>query len=100
MSRSLVQCCVSFCTDAADRFREVDFINLMTYDLHGSWEKVTGHNSPLYARSAETGDDHDLNLVSVLCNTTLLPIVSTIALRMLCGAKYTHHTFTPVIKHH
>ena len=68
MSRSLVQCCVSFCTDAADRFRDVDFINLMTYDLHGSWEKVTGHNSPLYARSAETGDDRDLNMVSVLCN--------------------------------
>ena len=32
-------------------------------------------------------------------NITLLPSVSTIAQGMFCGAKYTHHTFTPGIKH-
>ena len=32
-------------------------------------------------------------------NTTLLPSVNTLIARgMLCGAKYTHHTFTPIIK--
>ena len=25
----------------------VDWINLMTYDYHGGWEAVTGHNSPM-----------------------------------------------------
>lgn len=27
----------------------VDYINIMTYDLHGSWGKVSNHNSALYA---------------------------------------------------
>ena len=33
-------------------------------------------------------------------NITLLPSVSTlIAQGVFCGAKYTHHTFIPIIKH-
>lgn len=44
--------------------RQVDFINLMSYDLHGSWETFTGHNSPLYARGDETGAQRNLNVVS------------------------------------
>ena len=33
-------------------------------------------------------------------NTSLLPSVNTLIARgMFCGAKYTHHTFTPILKH-
>ncbi|XP_071452321.1 chitinase-3-like protein 1 [Hetaerina americana] len=39
----------------------LDFINIMTYDLHGAWDPVTGHNAPLYARSSETGFASYLN---------------------------------------
>ncbi|XP_017890421.1 acidic mammalian chitinase-like [Ceratina calcarata] len=36
--------------------QNVDFINLMTYDYHGSWDSVTGTNAPLYALSSEQGN--------------------------------------------
>nr|AIF74556.1 mytichitin 2 [Mytilus coruscus] len=39
---------------------DLDFINLMAYDLRGSWEKKTGRNSPLYPRNDETGDERTL----------------------------------------
>ncbi|BFY99793.1 hypothetical protein BsWGS_02833 [Bradybaena similaris] len=42
--------------------QNLDWINLMTYDLHGSWETVTGHNSPLYKGSQDTGANADLNI--------------------------------------
>ncbi|XP_043572514.1 acidic mammalian chitinase-like isoform X2 [Chiloscyllium plagiosum] len=33
----------------------LDFISVMAYDYHGSWERVTGHNSPLYHGSTDRG---------------------------------------------
>lgn len=32
----------------------VDYIQLMTYDIHGSWDSITGMNAPLY-RDPESG---------------------------------------------
>jgi hypothetical protein len=44
--------------------RSLDFISLMAYDFHGSWEKATGHNSPLFKRQGESGAMAQLNVVS------------------------------------
>ncbi|XP_059149127.1 chitotriosidase-1-like [Physella acuta] len=41
---------------------KLDFINLMSYDFHGSWDPVTGHNSPLYAGLLETGAIRNYNV--------------------------------------
>uniref|UniRef100_A0A8C1WAH0 chitinase n=1 Tax=Cyprinus carpio TaxID=7962 RepID=A0A8C1WAH0_CYPCA len=47
--------------EIAEIAKYLDFINVMTYDFHGSWESVTGHNSPLYRGSGDTGDNIYLN---------------------------------------
>lgn len=44
----------------------LDFINVMTYDLHGAWEKYTGHQAALLPISSEQGADRNLNVVSIL----------------------------------
>ncbi|GAB1287972.1 Chitinase-like 6 [Apodemus speciosus] len=35
--------------------RYLDYIQVMTYDLHGSWDGYTGENSPLYKSPIEAG---------------------------------------------
>ncbi|KAJ0068284.1 hypothetical protein NL108_004680 [Boleophthalmus pectinirostris] len=41
----------------------LDFLNLKTFDYHGSWESVTGHNSPLYRSNVDPGSMmfHNIN---------------------------------------
>ena len=42
----------------------------------------------------------DKNHINIQYNTTLLPSFNTLTAQgMFCGAKYTHHTFTPIVKH-
>ncbi|XP_034447110.1 chitinase-3-like protein 2, partial [Hippoglossus hippoglossus] len=36
--------------------KDLDFLNVLTFDFHGPWENVTGHHSPLYVGSHDTGD--------------------------------------------
>jgi chitinase len=36
--------------------KSLDWINLMTYDMHGVWEKSTNFNAPLYKPAKDPGD--------------------------------------------
>ena len=40
----------------------LDYINLMAYDLHGTWEKTTNHHAALYANPAEPADTANRNI--------------------------------------
>ncbi|XP_065582679.1 acidic mammalian chitinase-like isoform X2 [Artemia franciscana] len=40
----------------------LDMINLMTYDYHGAWETITGHNAPMYAHPLDDGNVTNFNV--------------------------------------
>ncbi|XP_048448809.1 acidic mammalian chitinase-like, partial [Rhincodon typus] len=44
----------------------LDFISVMTYDFHGHWDTVTGHNSPLYRSNVDKDVALDYNIDSVV----------------------------------
>ncbi|XP_063064586.1 acidic mammalian chitinase-like isoform X2 [Engraulis encrasicolus] len=48
--------------EIAEIAKYLDFISVMTYDFHGTWESVTGHNSPLFKGSQDTGDMEYFNI--------------------------------------
>uniref|UniRef100_A0A3B4FRL4 chitinase n=1 Tax=Pundamilia nyererei TaxID=303518 RepID=A0A3B4FRL4_9CICH len=69
-SQLLLSASVAGIRQTIDRAYEVnkiaphfDFINIMTYDFHGHWEAVTGHNSPLYSSSADPGSQIHYNIM-------------------------------------
>uniref|UniRef100_A0A8C5TFW2 GH18 domain-containing protein n=1 Tax=Malurus cyaneus samueli TaxID=2593467 RepID=A0A8C5TFW2_9PASS len=41
--------------EIAEIGKYLDYIHVMTYDFHGSWERNTGENSPLFAGPADAG---------------------------------------------
>ncbi len=41
-------------------------INVMTYDLYGSWHNKIGHHSALFHRPDETGMERELNTVCLI----------------------------------
>ena len=43
----------------------LDWLNLMTYDLHGTWDNLTNFNAPLYQDSNDPGDS-SLNVDAVV----------------------------------
>ena len=40
----------------------LDFVSIMSYDYHGSWDKKLHHNSPLYASPSDGADDKKLTV--------------------------------------
>ncbi|XP_053620320.1 probable chitinase 2 [Plodia interpunctella] len=51
--------------DIPEISKYLDFIHIMTYDMYGSWDPITGHNSPLHKGEGDTGNRDDLYTVDV-----------------------------------
>lgn len=56
--------------DIVEISKYLDFINLMAYDMHGSWETKTGIHAPLYAATWE--NDKNANIVSPRISASLM----------------------------
>ena len=54
--------------DVARIAKYLDFINVMTYDLHGSWDKAADHHAPLHKREHDDWDPlTTVNLSLCIC---------------------------------
>lgn len=50
-------------------FRDLDFINILSYDYHSSFEPQVNHHAPLLARSLDSEEfdpNEELNVVSAI----------------------------------
>lgn len=50
--------------DTSKISQEVDFINLMTYDLRGPWDASVGHHSQMYPHNSESAYRRELNVAA------------------------------------
>ncbi|XP_042854109.1 acidic mammalian chitinase [Panthera tigris] len=68
----------------------LDYIHVMTYDLHGSWEGYTAENSPLYKYPTDKGSNAYLNVDYVMnyCKENGAP-----AEKLIVGFPTYGHTF-------
>ena len=57
--------------DVARIAKKLDFINVMTYDLHGDWDNFADHHAPLHSREHESWEFQSLNTVTYLYNFIL-----------------------------
>ena len=71
-------------------------------NTHSGKRYNKSHRMLIHSRTRCNKKSQDVNTQQdkIQHSTTLLPSVNTNARGMFCGAKYTHHTFTPIIKHH
>lgn len=70
----------------------VDYVNLMTYDLHGSWDTYTDFNSPLYSNSDVSPQYKD----SVDTSVTVWLKVGFPATKLVMGVPFYGYVFKAV----
>uniref|UniRef100_W8B3L3 Acidic mammalian chitinase n=1 Tax=Ceratitis capitata TaxID=7213 RepID=W8B3L3_CERCA len=70
----------------------LDIINVMAYDIHGTWESVTGYNAPLYAGPNDTTEaSRQLNLDAIIKYWLAQGAPRE---KLVAGVPFYGHTFT------
>lgn len=59
--------------DVPEIAKYLDFINVMTYDFHGQWERTVGHNSPLFPLESASSYQKKLTVVSDIVKNEKYP---------------------------
>lgn len=59
---------ISYAYDIPNMSKYLHYINLMAYDMHGTWDGVTGQNAPLYKSNLESSAFASLNVDAVVNN--------------------------------
>ncbi|KAJ0171833.1 hypothetical protein K1T71_012596 [Dendrolimus kikuchii] len=80
---------ISMSYDVPSMSKYLDFINIMAYDLNGSWDPVTGHNAPLHKGEGDTANREDLATVIYFKNISGAP-----PNKLTLGVPFYGHTFT------
>lgn len=50
--------------DVPEISKHLDFMNIMSYDFHGTWDSAVGHNAPLYPLETASRDEKKMSVVS------------------------------------
>ena len=77
--------------DIKELYKYLDLVHVMCYDYHGSWDKKTGHNAPLYAKPDATGNDLTLTVENTW---KVLKELGAIAEKTVMGVPFYGRTFT------
>jgi GH18 family chitinase len=77
--------------DIENIVEHLDFVSIMSYDYHGSWDKKVGHNSPLRSRKEESDEDKKL---SSDYSVRLLATLGVPLEKLILGIPFYGRTFT------
>ena len=61
----------------------LDYVNIMSYDMHGTWNKFVGHNAPLF----DTGQDSELKQWNAYSSFDGIGYLNTIGLTIISVAQ-------------
>ncbi|HEX2863741.1 MAG TPA: glycoside hydrolase family 18 protein, partial [Deinococcales bacterium] len=71
----------------------LDLVNVMTYDLNGTWGAITNHNSPLYANPADPTPAADRAVLNIDGTVKLYEAAGVPAAKIVIGAPFYGHAF-------